>query len=106
MPVRMSGLVSGLDTESIVSELMKAQRTKQTKVENKQQKLEWKKEIWSSLNTKLYGFYNTSLSRMKLQSGYNSKMASSSDTTKVKATATSQAANGSYSIKVKSLILK
>ena len=103
MPVRMSGLVSGLDTESIVSELMKAQRTKQTKVENKQQKLEWKKEIWSSLNTKLYGFYNTSLSRMKLQSGYNSKMASSSDTTKVKATATSQAANGSYSIKVKSL---
>lgn len=103
MPIRMSGLVSGLDTESIVGALMQVQRSKQTKIENKKQKLEWKKEIWSSLNTKLYGFYNTTLSKMKLQSGYNSKTASSSDTTKVKATATNQAANGSYSIKVKSL---
>lgn len=103
MPIRMSGLVSGLDTESIVGALMEAQRSKQTKIKNKQQKLEWKKEIWSSLNTKLYGFYNTTLSKMKLQSGYNAKKVSTSDATKVKATATSQAANGTYTIKVKSV---
>lgn len=103
MPIRMSGLVSGLDTESIVGALMEAQRSKQTKIKNKQQKLEWKKEIWSSLNTKLYGFYNTTLSKMKQQSGYNSKKAATSDATKVKATATSQAANGTYTIKVKSI---
>ena len=42
MPIRMTGLTSGLDTESIVNQLMSAQRTKQTKVENKKQKLEWK----------------------------------------------------------------
>ena len=46
MPIRMTGLTSGLDTESIVNALMSAQRTKQTKVENKKQKLEWKQEIW------------------------------------------------------------
>ena len=42
MPIRMTGLTSGLDTESIVNQLMSAQRTKQTKVENKKQKLEWR----------------------------------------------------------------
>ena len=46
MPIRMTGLTSGLDTESIVNQLMSAKRTKQTKVENKKQKLEWKQEIW------------------------------------------------------------
>ena len=58
MPIRMTGLTSGLDTESIVNALMSAQRTKQTKVENKKQKLEWKQEIWKGLNTKIYGFYH------------------------------------------------
>lgn len=39
MPIRMTGLTSGLDTESIVNALMSAQRTKQTKVENKNRNL-------------------------------------------------------------------
>ena len=45
-------LASGLDTESIVNALMSAQRTKQTKVENKKQKLEWKQEIWEGTQYK------------------------------------------------------
>ena len=99
----MTGMISGLDTESIVAALMSAQKTKKTKIENKKQKLEWKQEIWSSLNTKLYSFYNTSLSKMRLQSGYNVKTASSSDSTKVKATVDNSAASGTYKIKVKAL---
>ena len=71
MPIRMTGLTSGLDTESIVNQLMSAQRTKQTKVENKKQKLEWKQEIWKGLNTKIYGFYKDSLSKMKYSSNYS-----------------------------------
>ena len=35
MPLRMTGMTSGLDTDSIVSALMEAQTTKKTKVENK-----------------------------------------------------------------------
>ena len=103
MGIRMTGMISGLDTESIVAALMSAQKTKKTKIENKKQKLEWKQEIWASLNTKLYSFYNTSLSKMRLQSGYNVKTASSSDSTKVKATVDNSAASGTYKIKVKAL---
>lgn len=100
MPIRMTGLTSGLDTESIVNQLMSAQRTKQTKVENKKQKLEWKQEIWKGLNTKIYGFYKDSLSKMKYSSNYSTKKASVSDSTKLTATASTKAAAGSYKVAI------
>lgn len=100
MPIRMTGLISGLDTESIVNQLMSAQRTKQTKVENKKQKLEWKQEIWKGLNTKIYGFYKDSLSKMKYSSNYSTKKASASDSTKLTATASTKAAAGSYKVAI------
>ena len=53
MAIRMSGMISGLDTESIVKSLMETQQAKKTKIESKKQKLEWKQEIWSGLNTKI-----------------------------------------------------
>lgn len=101
MPIRMTGLNSGLDTESIIAALMSAQRTKQTKVENKKTKLEWKKEQWASLNTKIYNFYTNSLSKMRMKSTYMTKAATSSNTSKVTAKASTTAATGSYSVKVK-----
>lgn len=100
MPIRITGLTSGLDTESIVNQLMSAQRTKQTKVENKKQKLEWKQEIWKGLNTKIYGFYKDSLSKMKYSSNYSTKKASVSDSTKLTATASTKAAAGSYKVAI------
>lgn len=103
MPIRMTGLTSGLDTESIVNQLMSAQRTKQTKVENKKQKLEWKQEIWKGLNTKIYGFYKDSLSKMKYSLNYSTKKASVSDSTKLTATASTKAAAGSYKVEIKSI---
>lgn len=103
MPIRMTGLISGFDTESIVNQLMSAQRTKQTKVENKKQKLEWKQEIWKGLNTKIYGFYKDSLSKMKYSSNYSTKKASVSDSTKLTATASTKAAAGSYKVEIKSI---
>ena len=101
MPIRMTGLNSGLDTESIIAALMSAQRTKQTKVENKRTKLEWKKEQWASLNTKIYNFYTNSLSKMRMASTYMTKAATSSNSSKVTAKATTAAATGSYSVVVK-----
>ena len=35
MPIRMTGMISNLDTDSIVKELMKAQSQKKVKIENK-----------------------------------------------------------------------
>lgn len=103
MPVRLSGLVSNMDTESIVKELMSAQRLKSTKIENKKTKTEWKQDIWKELNTKLYSFYTGSLSKMKMQGTFSTKTATSSDTSKVTVTAGNSATEGTHQIKVSQL---
>lgn len=103
MGIRLSGLNSGMDTDSIVKALMSAQSMKKTKIEAKKTKLEWKKEIWGDLNTKLYNFYKDSLAKIKTQSSYKTKAATSSNTSKVTATASSSASEGTYKIKVTSL---
>ncbi len=103
MAIRLSGLASGMDTESIVSALMEAQKYKKTKVENKKTKLEWKQKEWSGLNTKLYNFYKDYASKQRFESNYQTKKASSSDTSKVTAKASSGAAKGSYAVKVTKL---
>ena len=103
MGIRMSGINSGLDTDSIVQALMSAQNYKKTKVQNKQTTLEWKQEAWKELNTKLYDFYKNSLSKLKAQGTYKTKAATSSDTSKITATASSSATEGTYRVKVKSV---
>ena len=103
MAIRMTGLTSGLDTESIVAALMEAQKSKKTKVENKKTKLEWTQTILSGLNKKLYSFYTDYAGKMRFQSSYLTKKAASSDSSVLTATAKSTAANGSYSIKVSQL---
>lgn len=103
MPIRMTGLASGMDTESIVNALMEAQKAKKTKIENNKTKLEWKQTIWSGLNTKLYNFWKDYAGKVRFQSNFQTKKVSSSNTSKVTATASNSASTGSYKIKVKQL---
>lgn len=103
MPIRMSGIVSGFDTESMVKELMSAQTLKKTKVEKAKTKLEWKQTKWSDLNTKLTGLYNNYVSKMQLSSSYKTKKASTSDSSKVSVTANGNTPNGSYTLEVNNI---
>lgn len=103
MAIRMSGLASGMDTESIVKALMMAKTAKKTKIEGKKTKLEWKQTIWSGLNTKLYNFYKDYAGKLRFQSNYQTKKATSSDTSKVTATAGNGATKGSHTLKVLNL---
>ena len=75
MPIRMSGMVSGLDTESIVKELVKVQQGRLDKIKNKQTKLDWKTEKWQDLNKKITNFFKDSLTDMRFESSYNTKSA-------------------------------
>jgi flagellar hook-associated protein 2 len=99
----MSGLVSNMDTESIISSLMSVQRMKQTKIENKITKLEWKQEKWKSLNTKAYTFYSDALSKFRMQSSFATKKATASDENIATITASNSAPEGSHSLSVQQL---
>lgn len=102
MTVRISGLSSGMDVDSMVKELMKAENTKMESVKAKKQLLEWKQEDYRSINTKLLAL-RTSLFNMKLQGTFSSKTVSSSNDTVATATANASAGNGSNSITVQQL---
>lgn len=103
MGIRMSGLMSGLDTEAIVGALMSAQSLKKTKVERSKTKLEWTQTKWADLNTKLKKLYNEQVTKMQLQSSYKVKKATVSDPSKVNVKAGSSAVNGSYTLEVKNI---
>ncbi|MGN0350660.1 MAG: flagellar filament capping protein FliD [Roseburia sp.] len=102
MAIRITGLNSGLDTESIISALVSSYNYKTNKYRKAQTKLSWKQDAWKSLNTKIYSLY-TSVGNYRFSSAYNLKSATSSDSTKVSVSASSSAVNGSYSVQVTSL---
>jgi len=99
MAIRMSGIASGLDTDAIIKELMSAQSLKKTNLEGDKKKLEWKKEKWEEMNTKLYSLYTEKLSNLKLEGTYLAHKATSSDESKLTVTAAA-ASNGSYSVEI------
>lgn len=102
MPIRITGLNSGLDTESIISALVSSYNYKTQKYQKAQTKLSWKQDAWKTLNTKIYSLY-TSVGNLRFSSAYNMKTATVSDSTKVSVTAGSGSVNGSYSVQVTSL---
>ena len=101
--VRMTGLASGLDTESMVKELVNASSTKVNDAKKDKQKLEWKKEAWQDLNTKLYNFYKNDLYSFRMSGTYNKKTTSISDDSKVSVTAGNNTTNGTHTISVKQI---
>lgn len=101
--MRMTGLISGMDTESMVKELVKANSTKVDNVKKEKQKLEWKKEAWQDLNTKIYNFYKTQLSAVKSNGTFKTKKATVNDSTKLSVDASSSATNGTHKISVKQI---
>ena len=65
MAIRITGMYSGLDTESIISELASAQSVKKNKLVKAQTKLSWKQDAWKALNTKIFSFYTNVLGNMR-----------------------------------------
>jgi len=103
MAIRMTGMYSNLDTDSIISELMSAQRTKIQTVEKAKTKLEWKVDAWSTLNSKIYSLYTGTLSNMRFTSAYSKKATTISDSTVATVTADSTAVEGTQDLVVKKL---
>lgn len=103
MGIGLSGMVSGLDTDTLIKQLMSAERTRVTKVENKITKNEWLTEKWKDLNTKIYSLYTGSLSKMRTQGNYLTKKTTSSNESVVKATAGASAPIGTHYVTVDSV---
>ena len=103
MPIRMSGLQSGLDTETLVSALVSGYTLQKDNMVKAQTKLQWKQDSWKAMNKSIYSFYSGKLSAARLSKTYNAKSASVSDSTKAKVTAGAEAVNGTQTLEIKEL---
>jgi len=91
----LGGMVSGMDTASIIDQLMGLERQPVYKKQDEIQEIEDEKKIWGNVNSKLTSF-NTAASNLSFSSTFGSKLVSSTDEDKVTATATSSASNTNY----------
>ena len=101
MTIRITGMNSGLDTDSIITELVSAYKAKGDKYVKAQTKLSWTQDLWKSLNTKIFNFYK-SLDKLRLGSSVKKKT-TVSDPSKATITAGSGAVSGTQTLKVNEL---
>jgi flagellar hook-associated protein 2 C-terminal domain protein len=103
MPIRLSGMQSGLDTEALVSALVMGYRTKKEDYEKAQTKLSWKQDKWKTINTKITNFYTGTLASNKLTSAYNLKKATINNSSYATVSASTSAVSGTQTLKVTKL---
>jgi flagellar hook-associated protein 2 len=95
--VRIGGLASGMDIDTIVGDLMKAERMPVNKLKQKKQVIEWRRDDYRSMNN-LFLDFRKELTTMKLSSTFRARTTSSTNDARVSATANSSASESSFSI--------
>jgi len=100
--IRITGMNSGMDTDSMVKELVSAYEKQGQKTKNEKTKHEWKTEIWTELNKKIKSF-NSKVKSFQLTTAYKQKKTTSSDESKVSVVAGDNAVKGTQTIKVNDL---
>ena len=103
MAMRVTGMMSGLDTETIIQELVAVRRTKVDDLKKEQTKLEWKQDAWKELNNKIKKLYTGTLSDLRYQSSYMKKATKTSNDNLVSVTAKDNAMDSVQSLEIKKL---
>lgn len=95
--IRLSGLASGIDTETMIKQLMQAERAPVDRLSQKKQTLTWQRDAYREMNRGLLDL-RTAASDMLLSKNYTAKTATSSDASKVSVSASPSATAGSVTI--------
>lgn len=117
MSVRIGGIASGMDTEQMIKDLMRIERTRVDKLLQQEQRLKWKQEAYNTINRsmanfildsrKAFGLTTVSSTGALISSSVSSfnwvKKVTSSNENYIKATANTNAIAGSYTIEVQQL---
>lgn len=103
MAMRLTGLMSGMDTESIIQQLVEAKSTKVETAKKDQTKLEWQTEIWKDLNTKLKNLQTKYLDNMRFSSAYSKKTTKVSNENAVSVITGENAVNGVQDLSIDKL---
>ena len=98
--IRLTGMNSGLDTESIIKAYTSKAEARLTKAKGSLQKNKWKQDAWKGLNKKVYSIYSGTLSNNRLSSAYIKKKTTTSNSA-LSVIAGDAAADGVQTAKIK-----
>ncbi|MCR4636263.1 MAG: flagellar filament capping protein FliD [Butyrivibrio sp.] len=103
MPIRITGMNSGLDTESIITALTQTKKDKVDSLTGDQKKLTWKQDKWKELNKKVVSFYNGALSKMRFSDAYTKKTTTASNANAVSVITDGNAMDATQTLDINSL---
>jgi flagellar hook-associated protein 2 len=99
--LRITGLSSGLDVDTMVQTLMKAESAKLDKLKQSQTKLTWQQEAYRDISTSLVDFRNNKLFQYNSLNALSAKTSQvTGDSSAVAITSTNSTATGSLNITV------
>lgn len=100
---RLSGLISGMDTESMIAQIMESRKTKVTNKKKDQISLNYKQDKWKELNTKLKNLQAKFVSNMRFTSAFQKKSSKISNASAASIITGEKAVNGVQTLEVKQL---
>ncbi len=103
MAIRIAGMASGMDTDAMVQDLVKAYKAKGDKNVKTQKRAELKLDKWKDLNKKIKSFTSKYTANMQYSSYYNKKTTKVSDDTKASVVTSNGAVTGTQSLEVNEL---
>ena len=102
MPIRITGMNSGLDTDRIIQELVRGQKSKVDTIKKNQTSIQWKQDAWKELNTKALKLFNGTLGKMRFSDAY-AKKTSKVSSNKATVVTGENAVNGSQNLQINKL---
>ncbi|WP_068673072.1 flagellar hook-associated protein 2 [Oceanobacillus sp. Castelsardo] len=100
--MRISGLATGMDTESIINDLMKVEKMPLDKMEQDKTKMEWQRDKFREINTLRQKIDDMAFD-LQLSKTFNTKTVNSSQENAVTATGSPTSSEGAYKIEVTKL---
>ena len=100
---RLTGLMSGMDTESLIEQLLEGRKTKVNNVRKAQKTVNYKQEAWKTLNTKIKNLQSKYVSNMRFASSYAKKTTKVSNSSAVSVITGEGATNGVQSLEINKL---
>lgn len=97
--LRIGGLGSGMDTQMMLEQLMRAERMPLDRLKQQKQVLQWKQEDYRSMRTKLLNF-RTTAADLNRTSNFSARAISSTNSDVVTGTASGSASVGTYTVEV------
>lgn len=100
--MRITGFASGLDTDAIIKDLMRAERVPLDKLFQKKEWLQWQRDAYRDVNLQLSTF-QSKVDKLRFSTAFNGYKAISSNTSSANVSTKNNAIQGAYDLTINKL---